>query len=70
MIGSPMADIESEDMQPPGYSIPKILATIQEKGPLKAMDDQQMGPHVHLTYLLIMVAFIASIIGLIVLFVL
>lgn len=63
-----MADAESEDMQPPGFSIPRILATIQEKGPLKAMDDQQMGPHVHLTYLLIMVAVLALVIGCIVVF--
>ena len=64
-----MADATSDGMEPPGYSLPRILATIQEKGVVKAMDDQEMGPHVHLTYLLIMVAFIATVIGLVVVFV-
>ena len=65
-----MAKTKIEDMEPPGYSLPRILATIQEKGPLQAMDDQEMGPHVHLTYLLMMVATLALIIGGVVVFVL
>jgi hypothetical protein len=57
-----MAD-ELENMEPPGYSIPKILATIKAKGVFKAMDDEEMGPHVHLTYLIIMVCILAGIIA-------
>jgi len=64
-----MAESTSENMEPPKFSLPQILKTIQEQGPLKAMDDDDMGPHVHLTYLLIMVSFIAIVIGLIVYFV-
>ena len=63
-----MAD-SSESMEPPGYSIPGVIATIKKRGVLKAMDDEEMGPHVHLTYLLIMVGIIASIIAAVVVFV-
>lgn len=63
-----MAESSSENMEPPRFSIPQILKTIQEVGLLKAMDDDDMGPHVHLMYLLIMVFFIAVIIGFIVYF--
>jgi hypothetical protein len=58
----------TDDMAPPGYSLPKVIAAIKKSGPLKAMDDIEMGPHVHLTYLLIMVACIALIISAVVFF--
>lgn len=61
-----MEESSSEDMEPPSFSLPKILKTIQEQGPIRAMDDVDMGPHVHLTYLLIMVFFIAVIVGIVV----
>ena len=50
----------------PGFSLPKIFATISKRGAWKAMDDEEMGPHVHLFYLLIMVFVIAVIIGIVV----
>lgn len=50
----------------PGFSIPKIFATISKRGAWKAMDDEAMGPHVHLFYLLIMVFVIAVVIGIVV----
>ena len=36
----------------PGFSIPKVISTISEKGFFKALDDPEQGPHVHLTFLL------------------
>ncbi len=57
-----MADI-SASMEPPSFSIPRIIATVKEKGVFKAMDDEEMGPHVHLLFLLMMVTFIAIVIA-------
>lgn len=55
--------------QPPGYSLPRVWATIAKRGPFKAMDDEEMGPHVHLTYLLCLVFVLALIIGAVVYFI-
>ncbi len=54
---------EDEATQPPGFSLPRVWATIAKCGPFKAMDDEEMGPHVHLTYLLGLVFVLAMIIG-------
>lgn len=57
---------KAESTELPKFSIPKIFATISKRGAWKAMDDEAMGPHVHLFYLLIMVFVIAVIIGIVV----
>lgn len=46
-------DEEQISRTPPPYSFRNIRKAIARKGFIKAMDDVEMGPHVHLTYLLI-----------------
>ncbi len=36
----------------PPYSLMTVWRTLKEKGILKALDDPEQGPHVHLTLLL------------------
>ena len=61
-----MPENKASPTQLPGFSIPKIFSTISKRGAWKAMDDEEMGPHVHLFYLLIMVFIITVIIGIVV----
>ena len=61
-----MPENKDASSQLPSFSLPKIFATISKRGPWKAMDDEEMGPHVHLFYLLIMVFIIAVVIGIVV----
>ena len=57
----PPQDLEA----PPAYSLFKVASTIKEKGLVRALDDMEQGPHVHLTLLLITVLIVS---GLIILF--
>jgi len=61
-----MPENKSAPSELPRFSLPKIFATISKRGAWKAMDDEEMGPHVHLFYLLIMVFVIAVVIGIVV----
>jgi hypothetical protein len=45
----------------PSYSLSKVISTLRKKGFVKALDDPEQGPHVHLTLLLATV-FVVSII--------
>ncbi len=48
--------IETDDRQisetAPSYSLMTVWKTLKKKGILKALDDPEQGPHVHLTLLL------------------
>ncbi|MGA1822302.1 MAG: hypothetical protein ACMUIG_07230 [Thermoplasmatota archaeon] len=53
MMMSSSSDDKQISRTPPSYSFGNIRKAIGRNGILKAMDDEEMGPHVHLTYLLI-----------------
>ena len=38
---------------PPSYSLVKVWRTLKSKGFLKALEDPEHGPHVHLTFVLL-----------------
>ncbi|MDG6225989.1 MAG: hypothetical protein QCI82_10825 [Candidatus Thermoplasmatota archaeon] len=46
----------------PRFSLGGVVRTIAQKGPLKAMDDPEQGPHVHLTLLIITILVVSGII--------
>lgn len=52
---------------PPKFSFKLMMATIRRKGIFNAMNDEEIGPHVHLTYLMIAVAIVAIIVSLVLL---
>ncbi len=59
-------EVETEDEgvgdEIPQFSIPRIIDTIKTKGPIGAYNDEEMGPHIHLSFLISAIAFIAFII--------
>ena len=46
----------------PRYSLGGVIKIIAQKGPLKAMDDPEQGPHVHLTLLILTILVVSGII--------
>ena len=62
-------DTEEISETAPGYSLAKVFGTIRQKGIVRALDDPEQGPHVHLTLLLVTVAIVSILIILITTFV-
>jgi hypothetical protein len=44
---------------PPRFSLGKVFSTIGKKGIVRALEDNEQGPHVHLTLLLITVVVVS-----------
>ena len=49
--------------EPPDFSIGAIISSFRTRGLLATMDDEALGPHVHLFLLLTIVLFLSIIIG-------
>ncbi len=60
----PGAESELGD-EPPEVSIGLIISTFRNRGIIEAMNDEILGPHIHLFFLLSIVFFITIIIGII-----
>ncbi len=61
-IGSFQPEVGSEQ---PDASIGSIIGTFRDKGIIGAIDDESMGPHTHLAFLLSLVFLLAIIIGIV-----
>lgn len=59
LMQQPKANISNEA---PRFSLLKVVRTIADMGPLKAMDDPEQGPHVHLTLLIITILLVSALI--------
>jgi hypothetical protein len=53
---------EHVSITPPRFSLGKVFQTIGQKGIVKALEDTEQGPHVHLTLLLITVVLVSGLI--------
>ena len=64
------AEKETISETAPSFSLSKVFSTIREKGPIRALEDPEHGPHVHLTLLLATVFMVSVLIILITEFIL
>lgn len=55
-------DDEAVSLTPPRYSLVRTWKTIRKKGIIRALEDTEQGPHVHLTLLLITVVIVSLVI--------
>ena len=65
MVDDELNDYTAQEIgeEPPEVSIGILLDTFKKKGFVKALDDEELGPHTHLLMLLGLVTLISIIIG-------